>query len=242
MDLKLSPNETILREWDLASVKKRGDNGVISLTVTDKRLISSEIRRKSRARYDILLDKIRGVTVSKGRTLVALILAVILLLAFALYFRSFGGQFQTIFQASFDTEIEQELRALFIISVTIFFLAVIGGLVSLIFFVINNSSTFTLIIHGNFREVPVLSVSNRRRTQNGRVRIKINRKCAIEVAHELSALLMQRALEEGSGGALSARKTAITAPSKVSIDVMKEGGVNCCKFRNGDSENRKKGA
>ena len=223
MDLKLSPNETILREWDLASVKKRGDNGVISLTVTDKRLISSEIRRKSRARYDILLDKIRGVTVSKGRTLAVLILAVILLLAFALYFRLFGGQFQTFFQAASDTELESELRALSIISVTMLFLAVIGGLVSLIFYVINNSSTFTLIIHGNFREVPVLSLSTRRRTNNGRVRIKINRKCATEVARELSALLMQRALEEGSGGALSARKTAITAPSKVSIDVMKEG-------------------
>lgn len=68
MDIKLSPGENIIRQWEYAKMGRSFGATHYYLTLTDKRLISSDRSSKRSNVESYSLNAVRGVSVEKKKS------------------------------------------------------------------------------------------------------------------------------------------------------------------------------
>lgn len=167
MDISKAESEQVYKSWDYAKTKGLiFTKGLYNLTVTDKKVITVTKTKLNTTRTEIMKNEISGVSVSNGKG--SLLPAIFLLLR---------GLIVTI------------CSVMFIPLLAIGLPLMILGIIAII--CRRASISVTLYIKSHAEEfLSANSIKSRRRAK--RLRVKIDRNAADEIANELSSYLLTR--------------------------------------------------
>ena len=200
MDIKLSPGENIIRQWEYAKMGRSFGATHYYLTLTDKRLISSDRSSKRSNVESYSLNAVRGVSVEKKKSTSFFLLCILSLLAAYLIYNFIVVVRQAANLMSMTDELDiagADMLGPGTISVSIilmlFALLLLTTMVKFAF-----AQRISLIINGAFREKSLISMIGRKAGKYHRAKIVVDKRVAKEIALEVSELILTRKLNDAS--------------------------------------------
>ena len=200
MDIKLSPGENIIRQWEYAKMGRSFGATHYYLTLTDKRLISSDRSSKRSNVESYSLNAVRGVSVEKKKSTSFLLLCILSLLAAYLIYNFIVVVRQAANLMSMTDELDIAGADMFVpgtISVSIILmLFALLLLITMVKFAF--AQRISLIINGAFREKSLISMIGGKAGKYHRAKIIVDKRVAKEIALEVSELILTRKLNDAS--------------------------------------------
>lgn len=200
MDIKLSPGENIIRQWEYAKMGRSFGATHYYLTLTDKRLISSDRSSKRSNVESYSLNAVRGVSVEKKKSTSFFLLCILSLLAAYLIYNIIVVVRQAANLMSMTDEMDIAGADMFVpgtISVSIILmLFALLLLITMVKFAF--AQRISLIINGAFREKSLISMIGRKTGKYHRAKIIVDKRVAKEIALEVSELILTRKLNDAS--------------------------------------------
>lgn len=200
MDIKLSPGENIIRQWEYAKMGRSFGATHYYLTLTDKRLISSDRSSKGLNVESYSLNAVRGVSVEKKKSTSFLLLCILSLLAAYLIYNFIVVVRQAANLMSMTDELDiagADMLGPGTISVSIILmLFALLLLITMVKFAF--AQRISLIINGAFREKSLISMIGRKAGKYHRAKIIVDKRVAKEIAVEVSELILTRKLNDAS--------------------------------------------
>lgn len=200
MDIKLSPGENIIRQWEYAKMGRSFGATHYYLTLTDKRLISSDRSSKRSNVESYSLNAVRGVSVEKKKSISFFLLCILSLLAAYLIYNFIVVVRQAANLMSMTDELDiagADMLGPGTISVSIilmFFALLL--LITMVKFAF--AQRISLIINGAFREKSLISMIGRKAGKYHRAKIVVDKRVAKEIALEVSELILTGKLNDAS--------------------------------------------
>lgn len=200
MDIKLSPGENIIRQWEYAKMGRSFGATHYYLTLTDKRLISSDRSSKRSNVESYSLNAVRGVSVEKKKSTSFLLLCILSLLAAYLIYNFIVVVRQAANLMSMTDEMDIAGADMFgtgtiYVSLILLFFAILL-LTTMVRFAF--AQRISLIINGTFREKSLISMIGRKAGKYHRAKIIVDKRVAKEIALEVSELILTRKLNDAS--------------------------------------------
>ena len=200
MDIKLSPGENIIRQWEYAKMGRSFGATHYYLTLTDKRLISSDRSSKRSNVESYSLNAVRGVSVEKKKSISFFLLCILSLLAAYLIYNFIVVVRQAANLMSMTDELDIAGADMFVpgtisVSIILLFFAVLL-LITMVKFAF--AQRISLIINGAFREKSLISMIGRKAGKYHRAKIVVDKRVAKEIALEVSELILTRKLNDAS--------------------------------------------
>lgn len=200
MDIKLSPGENIIRQWEYAKMGRSFGATHYYLTLTDKRLISSDRSSKRSNVESYSLNAVRGVSVEKKKSTSFILLCILSLLAAYLIYNFIVVVRQAANLMSMTDELDIAGADMFVpgtisVSIILLFFAVLL-LTTMVKFAF--AQRISLIINGAFREKSLISMIGRKAGKYHRAKIVVDKRVAKEIALEVSELILTRKLNDAS--------------------------------------------
>lgn len=200
MDIKLSPGENIIRQWEYAKMGRSFGATHYYLTLTDKRLISSDRSSKRSNVESYSLNAVRGVSVEKKKSTSFLLLCILSLLAAYLIYNFIAVVRQAANLMSMTDELDiagADMLGPGTISVSIILmLFALLLLITMVKFAF--AQRISLIINGAFREKSLISMIGRKAGKYHRAKIIVDKRVAKEIAVEVSELILTGKLNDAS--------------------------------------------
>ena len=200
MDIKLSPGENIIRQWEYAKMGRSFGATHYYLTLTDKRLISSDRSSKRSNVESYSLNAVRGVSVEKKKSTSFFLLCILSLLAAYLIYNFIVVVRQAANLMSMTDELDiagADMLGPGTISVSIILmLFALLLLITMVKFAF--AQRISLIINGAFREKSLISMIGRKAGKYHRAKIVVDKRVAKEIALEVSELILTRKLNDAS--------------------------------------------
>ena len=200
MDIKLSPGENIIRQWEYAKMGRSFGATHYYLTLTDKRLISSDRSSKGLNVESYSLNAVRGVSVEKKKSPSFFLLCILSLLAAYLIYNFIVVVRQAANLMSMTDELDiagADMLGPGTISVSIILmLFALLLLITMVKFAF--AQRISLIINGAFREKSLISMIGRKAGKYHRAKIIVDKRVAKEIAVEVSELILTRKLNDAS--------------------------------------------
>ena len=200
MDIKLSPGENIIRQWEYAKTRRSFGATHYYLTLTDKRLISSDRSSKRSNVESYSLNAVRGVSVEKKKSISFFLLCILSLLAAYLIYNFIVVVRQAANLMSMTDELDiagADMLGPGTISVSIILmLFALLLLITMVKFAF--AQRISLIINGTFREKSLISMIGRKAGKYHRAKIIVDKRVAKEIAFEVSELILTRKLNDAS--------------------------------------------
>ncbi|HIU60569.1 MAG TPA: hypothetical protein IAB05_04195 [Candidatus Stercoripulliclostridium merdigallinarum] len=199
MDIKLSPGENIIRQWEYAKMGRSFGATHYYLTLTDKRLISSDRSSKGSNVESYSLNAVRGVSVEKKKSTSFFLLCILsLMVAYLIY------NILMIWRAVNQMSMMDELDiagadmlgpgTIYVSLILLFFaLLLLTTMVKFAF-----AQRISLIINGTFREKSLISMIGGKAGKYHRAKIIVDKRVAKEIAVEVSELILTRKLNDAS--------------------------------------------
>ena len=200
MDIKLSPGENIIRQWEYAKMGRSFGATHYFLTLTDKRLISSDRSSKRSNVESYSLNAVRGVSVEKKKSISFFLLCILSLLAAYLIYNIIVVVRQAANQMSMMDELDIAGADMFVpgtiyVSLILLFFAILL-LTTMVKFAF--AQRISLIINGTFREKSLISMIGRKAGKYHRAKIVVDKRVAKEIAVEVSELILTGKLNDAS--------------------------------------------
>lgn len=199
MDIKLSPGENIIRQWEYAKMGRSFGATHYFLTLTDKRLISSDRSSKRSNVESYSLNAVRGVSVEKKKSTSFIFLCILsLMVAYLIY------NVLTIWRVANQMSKMDELDiagavmfgpgTIYVSLILLFFaLLLLTTMVKFAF-----AQRISLIINGTFREKSLISMIGGKARKYHRAKIIVDKRVAKEIAVEVSELILTGKLNDAS--------------------------------------------
>ena len=199
MDIKLSPGENIIRQWEYAKMGRSFGATHYFLTLTDKRLISSDRSSKRSNVESYSLNAVRGVSVEKKKSTSFIFLCILsLMVAYLIY------NILTIWRVANQMSKMDELDiagavmfgpgTIYVSLILLFFaLLLLTTMVKFAF-----AQRISLIINGTFREKSLISMIGGKARKYHRAKIIVDKRVAKEIAVEVSELILTGKLNDAS--------------------------------------------
>lgn len=201
MDIKLSPGENIIRQWEYAKMRRSfGGATHYYLTLTDKRLISSERSSKGSNVESYSLNAVRGVSVEKKKSTSFFLLCILSLLAAYLIYNIIVVVRQAANLMPMMDELDiagADMLGPGTISVSII-LMFFAGLLLITMVKFAFAQRISLIINGTFREKSLISMIGGKARKYHRAKIIVDKRVAKEIAVEVSELILTGKLNDES--------------------------------------------
>lgn len=199
MDIKLSPGENIIRQWEYAKTRRSFGATHYYLTLTDKRLISSDRSSKRSNVESYSLNAVRGVSVEKKKSTSFFLLCILSLLAAYLIYNILMIR-RAVNQMSMMDELDIAGADMFgtgtiYVSLILLFFAILL-LTTMVKFAF--AQRISLIINGTFREKSLISMIGRKARKYHRAKIIVDKRVAKEIAIEVSELILTGKLNDAS--------------------------------------------
>lgn len=199
MDIKLSPGENIIRQWEYAKMGRSFGATHYFLTLTDKRLISSDRSSKRSNVESYSLNAVRGVSVEKKKSTSFIFLCILsLMVAYLIY------NILTIWRVANQMSKMDELDiagavmfgpgTIYVSLILLFFALLL--LTTMIKFAF--AQRISLIINGTFREKSLISMIGGKARKYHRAKIIVDKRVAKEIAVEVSELILTGKLNDAS--------------------------------------------
>lgn len=180
MDIKLSPDEKVICEWEYG--RGGASRMYCNLLLTDKRLIETKSSSNRTTVNTFLLKDIDGVTVKKVNSNLkkTIITALTLVLT-------------QVFLYALDFLIGELLGGVLYAITFFIYLIFIGK------FMMAAKNQLVLVINGRYRAATVINMSNRRRKSEKPILIKVNKSIARDITECVSDRILSMKLEKTEG-------------------------------------------
>ncbi len=199
MDIKLSPGENIIRQWEYAKMGRSFGATHYYLTLTDKRLISSERSSKRSNVESYSLNAVRGVSVEKKKSTSFFLLCILsLMVAYLIYNILMIWRAANLMPMMDEVDIagaDMLVPGAFSVSIILLFFAVLL-LIRMAKFAF--PQRISLIINGTFREKSLISMIGGKAGKYHRAKIIVDKRVAKEIAVEVSELILTGKLNDES--------------------------------------------
>lgn len=199
MDIKLSPGENIIRQWEYAKTRRSFGATHYYLTLTDKRLISSDRSSKGSNVESYSLNAVRGVSVEKKKSTSFLLLCILsLMVAYLIYnilmIRRAVNQMSMMDELDIAGADMFGTGTIYVSLILLFFaLLLLTTMVKFAF-----AQRISLIINGTFREKSLISMIGGKARKYHRAKIIVDKRVAKEIAVEVSELILTGKLNDAS--------------------------------------------
>ena len=199
MDIKLSPGENIIRQWEYAKTRRFFGATHYYLTLTDKRLISSDRSSKRSNVESYSLNAVRGVSVEKKKSTSFFLLCILsLMVAYLIYnilmIRRAVNQMSMMDELDIAGADMFGTGTIYVSLILLFFaLLLLTTMVKFAF-----AQRISLIINGTFREKSLISMIGRKAGKYHRAKIIVDKRVAKEIAVEVSELILTGKLNDAS--------------------------------------------
>lgn len=199
MNIKLSPGENIIRQWEYAKTRRSFGATHYYLTLTDKRLISSDRSSKRSNVESYSLNAVRGVSVEKKKSTSFFLLCILsLLVAYLIYNTLMVWRAANLMSKMDELDIAGADMfgpgTIYVSLILLFFaLLLLTTMVKFAF-----AQRISLIINGTFREKSLISMIGGKARKYHRAKIIVDKRVAKEIAVEVSELILTGKLNDAS--------------------------------------------